>query len=212
MWETTCCGLLWTCTRLVKSHSFSYRIREKKVAEWWIIPYSYAPDVVSTLSHPWRTADGLCLPGPHPSWRPLSSQGHVTRKSPPLITAVFLDLCIFFELGPVIAAHVDTIAEWCCQFLFSSLSAMTWQARPGNSAGPPKYAAKLPARFRTSATASLLFAFPAVARLNGHSKSMGVLCVCLQLLIQWGSNPGMSLPQPGPQPFPSAHSSFSQWD
>lgn len=88
MWQTTSCGLLWTCTDLVKSHSIFYRIREKKVAEWWVIPYSSAPDVVSTLSHPWRTADGRCLPDPHASWRPLSSQGHITRK--PLQTSPHL--------------------------------------------------------------------------------------------------------------------------
>ena len=186
MWQTTSCGLLWTCTCLMKSRSIFCRIREKKVAEWRMIPYSSAPDIVSTLSHPWRTADGLCLPDLHPSRTPLSRQGHVTRK--PLQTSphlsAFLDLCIFFEVGPVIAARIDTIAEWHCQFLLSSLSAMTWQARPGNSAGPPKYAARLSAGFKTSATASLLFAFPAVARLNGHSKSAEVLSVCLQLLIQ----------------------------
>lgn len=138
------------------------------------------------------------------------SQG--SHSKPPLISAVFLDLCVFFEVHLVIAAHVDTIAEWCCRFSFSSLSAMTCQARPENSASPLKYAARLPAWFKSSATASLLFAFPVVARLNGHSKSTEVLCVCLQLLIQWRSNPGVTIPQSSPQPFPSTHSSFSQWD
>lgn len=178
MWQTTSCGLLWTCTDLVKSHSIFYRIREKKVAEWWVIPYSSAPDVVSTLSHPWRTADGRCLPDPHASWRPLSSQGHITRK--PLQTSPHLCSASrsVFWAGPVIAACIDTIAEGCCWFL-SFLLAMIWQTGPGNSAGPTKYTARLSAWFKTSATASLLFAFPAVVRLNGHSRSAEVFYVCL---------------------------------
>lgn len=106
-----------------------------------------------------------------------------SHSKPLLISAVFLDL--YFEVGPVIAACIDTIAEGCCWFL-SFLLAMIWQTGPGNSAGPTKYTARLSAWFKTSATASLLFAFPAVVRLNGHSRSAEVFYVCLQLPIEWG--------------------------
>lgn len=103
-----------------------------------------------------------------------TSQG--SHSKAPLISAAFLDL--YFEVGPVIAAHIDTVAEWRCWFLLSFLLAMIWETGPGNSAGPTKYTARLSAWFKTSATASLLFAFPAVVRLNGHSWSAEVLCVC----------------------------------
>lgn len=71
-------------------------LRERKESKCQIILYLSAPDAVRTVSCPQRTADGLCFPDPHPTWRqPFArSTSRGSHSKPPLISAAFLDLPI----------------------------------------------------------------------------------------------------------------------